>query len=953
MNLKKTSAIALLLIAIFAVSLIALPAANAHTPKWELTTNAYIAAFPNPVGVGQSTLIYMWLNRVYGQGAETSPPAYAAVSNTYRFRNYNLTIMDSDGAKVLEKIFDVIWDTTSSQSYYWTPDKVGTYTLIFTFPGQVYGAGGNGLPTSVLVNDTYLPSSATTKLTVQENPIPRYPSSYPLPTEYWTRPIYGENPDWWAISSNWLGTGAPGYGGFTVSYNLGGNGAVFYAGDTVGPLTGHIMWTKPMQTGGIVGGNKFEIQGNQYFEGSAYNQRYQNPIVVNGKIYYTDVVSFTGYASGPTNCLDLRTGELLWSRKDVPPLSFALIWDHEDPNQHGVYPAILATANFAQLFDADTGEPLFNVTGVPTTFTNALTTVLGPNGEQLKYVFINRGTPSSPNWVLAQWNSTNLWNFGVNPYTGGSLLSPSIINATALGARTTGATAGVVTDPSLQALITVFPPPLTGTTGTLSNSTSSATTSITVPYRSTLVVNGGVFDSSNPQDRYDWNVSIPWRNTMTSAPTIVGAIPGDIMLLYNGSLPSQGATFMGTLGFNPYTYFAINLNASKGQIGSILWMKTYNPPPGNLTVLEAGIDPVNRVFVENLRETQNFVGYDLDTGDKLWGPTTPQADLDYYGSQASGSLANTFAYGRLYSSAYAGILYCYDTKTGNLLFTYGNGGVPGNDTNSGFEVPGPYPTFVNAIGNDVVYLVTSEHTVETPVFKGAMTRAVNATDGTEIWTLSSYVTEFFTQSFAVADGFATWFNSYDNSIYTVGRGPSATTVSAPGAGLAFGQPLVITGTVMDISAGTKQKEQAARFPNGVPVISDASMTEWMGYVYQQKPRPTNATGVTVTLSVVDANNNCREIGTATTDMDGFFSFEWTPDIPGKYTVIATFAGTNGYWPSHAESAFTVMAEPEATPEPTPMPQSAADLYFVPAVVGIIIAIVVVGVAIILMQRKRP
>jgi hypothetical protein len=495
----------------------------------------------------------MWLNRVYGQGAETSPIAYAAVSNDYRFHNYNLTILDSDGGKVLEKIFDVVHDTTSSQGYSWTPDNAGTYTLIFTYPGQVYGANGNGLPTSVLVNDTYLPSSATTTLTVQESPIFRYPSSYPLPNEYWTRPIYGENTGWWTIASNWLGTGAPGYGGFTVSYNLGGNGAVFYAGDTVGPQTGHVMWTKPMQTGGIVGGNKFEIQGNAYFEGSAYNQRYQNPIVINGKIYYTDVVSFTGVSSGPTNCLDLRTGQLLWSRKDMPPLSFALIWDHEDPNQHGVFPAILATSNFGRLFDADTGEPLFNVTGVPTG-----TAVLGPNGEHLRYVLINRGTPSSPNWVLAQWNSTKIWNFGTNPYTGGSLLNPSIINATAAGSS------------ALQGIITTIPIPITGTSAILSNSTGAIgfgptqnQFSAAVPYGSTLQVNGGVFNSTDPQNRYDWNVSIPWRNTMTSTPTVVGAIPGDIMLLYNGTLPSQGATFMGTLGFNPYTYFAINLNASK------------------------------------------------------------------------------------------------------------------------------------------------------------------------------------------------------------------------------------------------------------------------------------------------------------------------------------------------------------------------------------------------------
>ena len=145
-----------------------------------------------------------------------------------------------------------------------------------------------------------------------------------------------------------------------------------------------------------------------------------------------------------------------------------------------------------------------------------------------------------------------------------------------------------------------------------------------------------------------------------------------------------------------------------------------------------------------------------------------------------------------------------------------------------------------------------------------------------------------------------------------------------------GHSLIISGTVMDASAGTKQDEQAARFANGVPVASDASMKDWMGYVYQQKPLPTNFTGVEVTLSVVDANGNYRTIGTTTTDYTGQYSYQWTPDIAGKYTVIATFAGTNGYWPSSATTAFAVdPAAATATPQPT-QPPSIADLYFIPS-----------------------
>ena len=67
-----------------------------------------------------------------------------------------------------------------------------------------------------------------------------------------------------------------------------------------------------------------------------------------------------------------------------------------------------------------------------------------------------------------------------------------------------------------------------------------------------------------------------------------------------------------------------------------------------------------------------------------------------------------------------------------------------------FQAPGNYPTFVQAVGNGILYLVTTEHTVETPIYKGAMARAINATDGTELWTLSDYTGEFSAISYAIA-----------------------------------------------------------------------------------------------------------------------------------------------------------------------------------------------------------
>jgi hypothetical protein len=167
-----------------------------------------------------------------------------------------------------------------------------------------------------------------------------------------------------------------------------------------------------------------------------------------------------------------------------------------------------------------------------------------------------------------------------------------------------------------------------------------------------------------------------------------------------------------------------------------------------------------------------------------------------------------------------------------------------------------------------------------------------------------------------------------------------------------GKTVLVQGSVIDIAAGTEQAEQAARFPNGVPAVSDESMGDWMEYVYMQKPKPTDVTGVEVIISVFDPNDNYYEVGRTTSDTSGFFSCDFVPEVPGKYTVIATFEGSESYWPSHAETAAYVEEAPAATPEPTPMSTSTADLYLVPGIVGIIIAIAVVGAILMLMLRKR-
>jgi hypothetical protein len=887
---NKTLAIATTVLFIFSMiaSMMSIPTAHAHTPSWQIPTYAYINVAPDKVGVGQQCFVIMWLDKLYENAYLYTP---------YRFHNYKLVITAPDGTNTTQT-FAVISDSTSAQTYAFTPNTVGTYTVTFVFPGQTVTAD-NAAADDPYLGDTYAASSASTTLTVQSSPVPAASQGAPLPTAYWTRPIYGENTYWYPISSNWLGSTWPGYaawGTFTANQQS-------FPDDAVGSLTSHIMWTKPIQSGGVVGGNNYPtLPGNTWFEGSAYSQRYMNPLIVDGMLIYNPPIAWNGVPTaftpnpyGPTTCVDLQTGKVLWTNPNMPAPSFAYIYDAEDPNQHGVWPPVLISSTVTSglfgsfpgnwyAYDAFTGSSLFNVTNVP-----AGAVMMGPSGEYLSLSFVNYGTPTSPKIYMQQWNSSRLWD---DQYSG-----PSTV-------------------PNLT-------PPIT--------------------------------DGSNPA-LLDFNISMP---TLTSIPTIDDAFYGDELIVNTGSFPGAGTFVAPPTGFPsaPYTYYGINI--AQGSIGQILWSNTLQAPAGNLTVSPGSADPTanggHGVFVEAYKETMQWVGYDMSTGQKLWGPTASMAPLDYYGNPAVPIIGGVAAYGKLYSTGYAGILYCWDLTTGNLLWTWGNGGT-GNSSYAGFNFPfGVYPMQINAIGNDVVYMVTTEHTIETPLNKGAFAVAVNATTGQQIWSLSGYTGEFFGPSYAMADGYNTWFNGYDNSIYVIGRGPSATIVSTGPKVTTVGGNVIIEGTVMDVATGTQGTQQKGEFPYGVPCSSDASMADWMGYVYQQQAIPTNFTGVTVKLSVLDSNGNHYPIGTAITDASGMYTLTYTPTIAGNFTVYATFAGTQGYWPSSAESSFYA-GSAAATPTPTSTPLSLVGTQnsIIFGVATIIIIIVIIGAVLaILVQRKHP
>jgi len=294
------------------------------------------------------------------------------------------------------------------------------------------------------------------------------------------------------------------------------------------------------------------------------------------------------------------------------------------------------------------------------------------------------------------------------------------------------------------------------------------------------------------------------------------------------------------------------------------------------------------------------------------------------------------------------VLHCYNATTGELLWTY--------------EADDPYnqvlwtnqwhlrPLFIT---DGKIYMGTSEHSPIDPKPKGAAFACVDVETGEEVWRADGLFRQTDWGGRAViGDSIIATMDTYDQRIYAIGKGPSATSVSASPKISVEGSSILVEGMVTDVSPGTNSAALKMRFPNGVPAVSDANMSEWMLYVYKQFGRPADVVGVDVTISVLDPNNNAYEVATATSDASGFFNAVFEPPVPGSYTVIATFEGSEAYFGSFAETAINVEEAPAATPEPTPQSTSTADLYLVPGIVGIIIAIVVVGALIMLMLRKR-
>ncbi|MFB3888680.1 MAG: hypothetical protein ACE14S_04250 [Candidatus Bathyarchaeia archaeon] len=851
-----------------------------------------MSAAPNPVGVGQDIVLIWWLN---------IPPPTAAGNTGDRWQNVEMTITKPDGTST--KRTGLMSDPVGSGYQLYSPDVVGQYKVDLNFPGQVLKQANpvNGRlgSDSVYINDTYLPSSTSTTFTVQANPVTFFEEA-PFPRSYWTRPINENNQQWTAIASNWLGQQE--YGATYMKFQPYG----------WAPSTAHVIWTYPLSWGGMVGGDNAISDTMSFYSGTQYQLKFSNPIIMYGNVYFSLPLNNAPTGNGLA-CVDLRTGETKWINKDIASVTIGQLYDFEGPNQHGttgiylwsigafganifgrglvnpgaaVEPilkgtyapgtqslgAIASTTNNTvavsaagwSAIDPQTGRVLFNLTGIPSG-----TRAYGPQGEWLMY---NIGRPATaaagsdvPFTYLWQWNNTKLPG---NDAAGG---------------------------------ITQWIPGYSNYNMSASYDWNVTLSQPLYPTKTTIGSPPGGFSGSAAYD--------PATGLYTNLPRVMRIFPGNLIFGESSGLQRSAETSYGVFGTpTEYEIWAINLNASRAPIGTVLFDKKYPAPPGNLTVMVGPASGDDMVYTIYFRETMQWSGYSLLDGSFLWGPTPEENAWNFYGGTTG--LTNPYAvgYGHLYSAGHGGTLYAYNLKTGKIDFTYGNDpNDPKNSTITTATAYGAYPTQVAAVANNKVYLVEEEHSLNAPAYHGAATRCVDAFTGKELWKvygISSW------QMQAVADGYYTWLNLNDMQIYCIGPGPSSTSVTAAPAVVSKGGSVEITGTVLDQSPNPKLK--------GTACIADADQGPWMEYMVQSSRAQPYVNGIPVQLTAIDKAGVAHDLGTVTSDSTGLFHKLWAPPAEGEYVIYANFAGTDSYGPSTASCAIGVTSAPAASPTPPPV-----------------------------------
>ncbi|MBE3116998.1 PQQ-binding-like beta-propeller repeat protein, partial [Candidatus Bathyarchaeota archaeon] len=274
------------------------------TPDYSFDTYAQLSFRPNPVGVGQSIIINLWVT--------------PAIHVSRYFKDFKVTITDPDGNSKEIVLNSYRADATAWLEYVF--DKVGTWKIKFDFPGGYFPAGnyttaagafGGSGNVSFTESAYYKPASSPVReLIVQQDMVPSWPAAA-IPTDYWTRPVHVENREWWTIAGNWPGIGYVG-GGTTWDELYPNTSPTWNAQHKFtpwvqGPNSAHVVWKEQGNIAGLIGG-----QAGQYGNSGGPS----NPsIIYAGRAYEGYTKPGTGStAQNYWKCYDLRTGQVYWDQ---------------------------------------------------------------------------------------------------------------------------------------------------------------------------------------------------------------------------------------------------------------------------------------------------------------------------------------------------------------------------------------------------------------------------------------------------------------------------------------------------------------------------------------------------------------------------------------------------------------------------------------------------------------
>ena len=698
-----------------------------------------------------------------------------------------------------------------------------------------------------------------------------------LPEEYWTRPVDSHLREWHTIMGSWVrGSSATIQG--TELYTMASH-------NNDAPESAHILWSMPVgdTMGGVAGGdNQVAFQ-----MGDAYEGRFGGSVIVAGVLYYNSGGSFTQAASvagtvagsggshvrNTVVAVDLHTGKTLWER----------------------------TFNFGTNNDARISHG------------QVLTWICLNNRGAFAYLWIGTsGTMYAvePKTGVLAYNMTNVPAGNIYFGPNGEMLKYRAYNY------------GTAASPSwyLQQWNSSY----VVNRGKISMAESWGSQ-----------VQGTVYDAE--ARGWDMNVSlsgvsfIPGQNAnptgANAAVTPLIAFPCDRVIF--GNISNAGVELSGfSLDEENPGY---SLFSRRQWSGTKEWQELRGQSGTQSNWVCYSDDPYVAVYW--MKENRVNYVFSLENGRFMY-ETQPQVYADAWTD--SPRFEKVIAYGKLYEASCGGIVYCYDAKTGERLWTY-----EAQDKYNESYLTENWWLIITFITDDKVYLGHMAHSPQEPKPRGAPFFALNATDGTLIWEIDGAFRQTRWGGRAIiGDSIIATMDTYDSQIYAIGKGPSVMTVSAPNTAVTAGTTALISGTVMDNSPGTQSDNAQLRFANGVPAVSEESMSEWMLYVYKQFPRPMGATGVEVTV-FAQQGDHVIDVGKTVSNANGRYSIDWTPpaDATGKWDIYAYFSGSASYYGTFAQTEMAVSAAPDVV-EPVQLPPYG--WYILGAAIAIIITVIIVG-----------